>query len=172
MRKIHLIYILLVIFPVYLKGQHPIKTGENKVGNNIFVAKKENSKLMSVSERNSIIETYQKNRKSLQVLPFVEFADGKTINLVFKDVLGVKRIKELVPEKRLLLEVYLNGQGKVTAVHFLLNPNTYLTVDEIAQLNSAIKKGISIVIPAKVDKSKLFAPFFQNVQFEKLLASD
>lgn len=132
----------------------------NKSGTNIWIHNK---------KMDNILAAYEKRDQILVVPRGLQYSKKGALHLVFKDVLGEKRIKEISPEV-ISVMMYYNSVGNVIAVRLRVKKDTKLTLEEIERLSDAIEKGISFSFaPAGYSKNQKFAVYNHTMHMSKIL---
>lgn len=158
------------MFSACLSAQTIHKPGQYKVGRHIYaVSKIGDGRNLLIGENSSATSRVQKNPRALARLNEAEFSSQETITSSFIKVLGLKRIKELLPEKYLIVYLYLTTDGKVEAIQYNLNGNTGLTLEEIDKLTTYMKKNITFEIPSHIDSNAKLWPISQSVKFSSIV---
>jgi hypothetical protein len=78
-------------------------------------------------------------------------------------------LKQLLPERRILITFYVDPHGNVAGVSFLVNKNTLLTATELENLENALKADVSFKIRPEDAKGHDFFDIGYPVIFERVL---
>ena len=133
-----------------------IKVGQHKVGHHTFLVSKtvkDGHVQLLVRDNPDLISRIQNTPNSSSGIEFPVVSGRETIKSSFIKVLGMERIKELVPERHALVELYFDTNGKVKAVVYFLNNNSKLTLKEINALTTFMKQNITFKIPTFIEKN-------------------
>src|SRR5690606_36550874 len=152
-------------------AQRHLTQGRHQLSNRTFLVEQGRRETFFVREvNNKTLTAYKSNPQLYSTkLSTVTFANSITIGRIFVDVLGKSRIRELLPTNNNAVTLYLESTGKIGAVEFFTKANGGLTLDEIDKINSALKRSVSIDIPADVQNKDKIAPITQVIHFRKLL---
>lgn len=166
--------ILLVLFCMLnacVSAQTINKQGQYKIGQHVYtVSKTKIGDHLLVEDNFSVISRRVSKPKALTHLEGVKFSGKENITGAFVKMIGLERIKELLPENNLVIYLYLATNGKVEAVQYLLGgSHTKLTLNEINRLTNYIKKNITVDIPTDIDDNALLAPIHQSIKFRSLI---
>ncbi|MFI5159143.1 MAG: hypothetical protein ACHQF4_09780 [Sphingobacteriales bacterium] len=125
------------------------------------------SDYMSIVNNNSIYHgRIPKNRNPDMSFPFT---DKSKLLSAFIQTFSFERIKQLLPERRMIITFYVSPQGKVLDVSFLVNKNTLLTAAELENLETAIKANVSFKIKLEDGKEHDFFDVGYPVIYERIL---
>lgn len=153
-----------------LSAQTIQKPGQYKIGQHLYTVSKigDGSHLL-IEEGSRIISRIQQNPRNLTRLNDINFSGQKTTIGAFVKVLGKQRIKELLHEKYLIIDLYPVATGNVEAIRYNLNSHTKLTFKEIDRLTTYIKKNITFQIPPEIGDGAKIWPINQVIKFSSLL---
>lgn len=74
---------------------------------------------------------------------YMELTDNSSMLRAIKQVFSDERLKQLLPERRIFMTMYVNTSGKVMDISFILDKNTSITAQELEALEIAVKANIS-----------------------------
>ncbi|TZF82291.1 hypothetical protein FW774_16535 [Pedobacter sp. BS3] len=126
------------------------------------------NKLISVYRKNSIPMAYDK-ALNLSRLSNVAYATQKPITQSVMEVFSRGRLSELMQEKPLLVNMYINDKGKIIAIKYFINANSQITPVELEKLEDALKKNVSVTFVKDEDNKDLMWPISQTISFDKIL---
>jgi len=177
MKPTHLklaLILILGMFSTFLSAQTIQKLGQHRVGSHTYtVSKYGNKGRISVQEKSNVITRVRDNSHDLTNIEFPSVSSKETVNSAFIKVLGKERIKELLPERHVLLILHYNTGGKTVGVEFILNNDTGLTLKEINKLTKFIEENVTFNIPSDTKiRSELCTPMMQVIKFKKLLYNE
>jgi hypothetical protein len=95
--------------------------------------------------------------------------DNYSVKRAFKNVFSSERITQLLPENAIFITFYLNSEGSVLEVRFLLPANTVLTAEELEKLEITLKRDVKFKLTAPDLEKADFYEIFQNVKYSSLL---
>ena len=87
----------------------------------------------------------------------------------FKRTFSDERIRQLLPEGRIVLTFYVSPSGNVLEVEFILNKTTLITATELEQLENNIKANVVFNFNQELTKGGDFFVLVQAVRFSKVL---
>lgn len=167
--------VLIIISTVFLLsfqlntcfGQNAFERGNTKGKNIIYKLKgasSNNKKAIAVSNTKNTLDEKLKNNPPTH-LKNVEFSVGVNLNRIFISLLGKKRIEYLVEtDQTMLITFFVNENGKVLELEFILPKNTTITPGELEILEERIKKEVSF----KLEKSETKgAKLFQLLKLQR-----
>src|SRR5699024_9745260 len=136
-----------------------IKVGQHKIGHHTYTVSElgqKDHKQLFVKETNQSSVRRANQVDSTWTYAFIKPSREDEIKNAFIKVLGVRRIKELIPEKHITLLIYVDTHGKVLKVNYYLNNDSKFLLREINALTTFIKANILFKLPANVKEgSKL-----------------
>jgi len=98
-----------------------------------------------------------------------ELKDKSALLNAFTHVFSDERLKQLIPEKRMIMTFYVNPSGQVIEVSFIFNKNTAVTALELEDLEKAIKANVFIKIRPEEYKGQDFFDVGFIVVYSKVL---
>lgn len=162
--------ILFLMFSAVLSAQ-TIKDGQYKVNNhtyNISKIAKEGHKQVLIKEKDEW-QNQERSGDSTWTYSYLNLADPESIKSVFVKVLGAKRIKELIPGKYVALSMYVNTEGHILKINYYLESNSALTLKEIDDITTALKRKVTFQVPSTTKKGARLLPFMYIVRFNTLV---
>ena len=164
-------YILILIFGAITQmafGQHLKPNSTVQVNKTAFNTKAIDHNTMVVSNtKNDFIN--RKPKLSPSVLTYFGKKNPTSLLKAFYKVFTKARLEQLTPENGILINFYVNPQGKVLDVSFLLNTNTAITAPEIQQLETAIKDNVTFNLRPEETKGGDFFVITQVAKYRKVL---
>jgi hypothetical protein len=145
MKKHHIILLVTIINFLFIplcKSQHLKPNSVMKANGTSFNIKTTGYNSLSVVNSKNVLYN-KKPRLSQSALSSFEKTKKSGLLTAFLEVFNEARIKQLLPENALSLNYYVDPNGKVIEVSFLLNKNTLLTPTELEKLEATIKKNVS-----------------------------
>jgi hypothetical protein len=122
--------------------------------------------LSVVNSTNIYYGKLPKNRNPDMSFPFTN--KSGLLNAITQ-TFSEERLKQLLPERRILITFYVDPHGKVAGVSFLVNKNTLLTATELENLENAIKADVSFKIRPEDAKGHDFFDVGYPVIYERVL---
>ena len=99
----------------------------------------------------------------------VERRDKSGLLNSFTQVFSDERLTQLLPEKYMLMTLYVNPAGKVLEVTFYLKKTTVIEAKELEELENAIKANVSFKLLPNETKGGDFFPIGQIVKYSRVL---
>ena len=88
----------------------------------------------------------------------------------FTSVFSEDRLKQLLPENRMFITFYVDPQGKILDLSFIIfTSNTTLKASELENLENAIKANVSFKIDSNKTKGADFFNVGQLVRYQQVL---
>jgi hypothetical protein len=122
---------------------------------------------MEVVNRSNIYHT-KTPKVSGEFIAF-DFTNKSSLLKAFNQVFSDERIKELLPEKGMFVTFYINPQGKILEVSFMVSKATLVTSTELEKLENAIKANVLFKIRQDSVKDADFFRVSLNVKYERVL---
>src|SRR5690606_20176766 len=128
----------------------------------------EQERLIVTEEHNNAISDFKNDPKIYTRIDQVKFNGKNTIASVFASTLGEARIRHLQHSGYVLVTLYPNRDGSISAVQLYTKPNVGLTIEEMDKLIVSLKEKVIIDTPTDVGKNSKIAPVSQVIHFNKL----
>src|SRR5690606_22033705 len=163
-------FILLMINSQIAEAQKINKKVEVKAQNSTYVYTKLSSgRQVLVAKKNSL-PSVSSNSSDVRHLSYSEYTSKKSVSKTIHEVFSDSRLKELLPEKVMLVNMYINNSGRVIAVEYYLNSSTKITAFELEIFENALKRNVSFKLSKDDSNSdKVFAPITQSIHFQQVL---
>ncbi|MDF2430873.1 MAG: hypothetical protein JWP44_504 [Mucilaginibacter sp.] len=87
----------------------------------------------------------------------------------FKKVFSNDRLKQLLPENILPMQLYVDSSGGVLEIVFFLNNNTLVKAQELDDLEKAIKANVSLILNPNETKGGDFFAISVVVKYSRVL---
>jgi len=146
------------------------KKMEVKAQNGVYVYTKLSSGGQVLVAKKNSIPSVSSNSSKVRHLSYSEYTAKKPVSKTIYEVFSDSRLKELLPEKVMLVNMYINNSGRVAAVEYYLNSNTEITVFELEKFENALKRNVSFKLSEEDSNSdKVFAPITQSIHFQQVL---
>jgi hypothetical protein len=166
----HIFLITGLFFNLYVRFSHAQKlVPDNKIKAHevTFITTKLGNEEMSVAHEGKVYH----NKVPINRNPnmSLKMKNKSGILNAFTEVFSDKRLKQLIPEKRIMMTFYLNPSGQIMEVSFILNKNTLVTAQELEDLEKAIKANVSYKIMPSDYKEQDFIDIGMIIIYEKVL---
>jgi hypothetical protein len=162
-----LILFILLFNSISIYGQMlkpNLKIRANKV---FFITTElDHNRMSVVNDRNIYHNKILKNRN-----PDMTFKIKEKSGLLnaFTQVFSDERLRQLQPERRMLMTFYINPAGQIVEISFVLNKNTLITARELEELEGAIKANVSIKFRPEDVKGKEVIDIGYIITFSQVL---
>lgn len=116
------------------------------------------------------IETLEVKTERLQRFAFTGFINSQTIESAIIAVLTEARIRELALEKGAILVIfYPDHNGKIKAAEYMKRRNHKITLAELDQINTYVKKNLTYIMPENISASEDIWPITHVIRFRRLI---
>lgn len=159
---------ILAISASFVYAQKLTPNSIVRVNATSFITNQNDSQMMIVfNSRN------QYHNKIPKVAPTaitsVERMDNKGMLKAFTGVFSDSRIQQLLPERFIQMQCYVNASGQILEIEFYLNKNTLITGAELQALEKAIKHDVIFKLRPQETKGGDFFVIAQAVKFSRVL---
>jgi len=138
--------------------------------------KAENTTFNTLGSKYGKMDVVNKNNIYYNKIPKVsgmnfsfEFAGKLSLLDAFTQVFSDDRIRQLLPETGIFITFYINPEGKILEVSFMVGENTLITAAELEKLENIIKAKISFKVHSYNANGADFFPVNYNVKYKKIL---
>lgn len=145
-------------------GQHKVNSHSYRVSNIV----KEGHKQFFIEEKDGL-QNRERLGDSTRVFSYLNLRDPGSIKNMFVEVLGAKRIKELIPGKYAALSMYVNTDGHILKINYYLECNSSLTLKEIDDITTALKKKVTFQVPSTTKRDARLLPYMYIIRFNTLV---
>jgi hypothetical protein len=161
-----LIFILSITlaYSQNLKPNSIIKANQT----NFQIGGSKDDRLVSVVNTNNIYNNRKPKPSSLNTTLYEKIEKGSILK-AFKEVFSESRLKQLIPERALILTLYILPSGKVSEVSFVVKTSTTITASEFEKLENAIKNDVSFKLSAEETKGSDFFGLTWIVKYQNVL---
>jgi hypothetical protein len=124
---------------------------------------------VSIYAYNSKNIYYNKTSKNRHPNILIKRGDSGGMLTAFTKVFSDERLRELLPERVLLMTFYVNPSGKILEITFLLDKNTLVTAQELEALEKALKANVWFKLRPEDLKGEDFIDIPSGVSFKRIL---
>lgn len=166
--KRHSLMLFTLLFSVFITNAQNLKPNLTiKVKRATFITTELDHNSMSVLNSNNIY--HKKIPKDRNPDMVFEMKDKSGLLNAFTQVFTDGRLKQLLPERRMMMTFYINPSGEIMEISFVLNKNTLVTGQEVEDLEKAIKADVSFKFRSKEIKGQDFIDIGFIVTYSKVL---
>ncbi|GGH42596.1 hypothetical protein GCM10007423_39330 [Dyadobacter endophyticus] len=120
-----------------------ITEGTAKSGDNEFVIKRSNNRLIVANKKNGLLKTSNEIPDELKKLGISSFLtynqdEANQVLSIIKD--DFKKRGKIIPSERPLGVFYVGKNGNILEMDFIISENSILTADDISAMEVALKK--------------------------------
>lgn len=126
-----------------------------------------NSANIFVVNSNNIYYNKKPRNRNIDMVVLLNNKSG-FINAL-KQVFGDERLRQLIPERFLRFTLYVNPNGQIMEMAFLLDKNTSITATELEALEKAIKAQVSFKFRREDINGQNFVDISEAVSYKMVL---
>lgn len=166
-------FVCLAYTLVYAQDKN-FKEGEFRIDNRVYTVARSNDKTNNlwINENDLYIKKIQQKDSPLVDIDGFKFLSKETIKSAFMKTFGEKRIKTLIDEKPLLVQVYPDYKGRIIAVQFLIESDSKITMVELDEFTVYLKEHVLVGFPAEIQPNSRIPNIMQLIRFKTRLKSN